>query len=146
VSLTWDDWIRAESVQKFEWMEAYIQARSDVCNHQNIKSAWRGAGLFPFNPQRALRTMVQEEPRELERPKTPTQFDIFNQVFVNSSPPNEATLRAANKLLISTIDSCIAPSTPVRKYIRKLAIGTEQLRAKSIVYQHDAHTQHQEAG
>src|ERR1700710_2017183 len=30
------------------------------------------------------------------------------------------------------------PSTPVRKYIRKLALGTEQLRAKSIVHQHDA--------
>ena len=53
-------------------MEGYIQARLDVCNHQNIESAWRGAGLFPFNPQRALRTMVQEEPLELERPQTPT--------------------------------------------------------------------------
>jgi hypothetical protein len=53
-------------------MEAYIQARLDVCNHHNIKSAWRGAALFPLNPQRALRTMVQEEPHELERPKTPT--------------------------------------------------------------------------
>jgi hypothetical protein len=53
-------------------MEAYIQARSDVCNYQNIELAWHGARLFPFNPQRALRMMVQEEPHELERPKTPT--------------------------------------------------------------------------
>jgi hypothetical protein len=45
-------------IQKFEWMEAYIHARSDVCNHQNIESAWRGIGLFPFNPQRALRTIA----------------------------------------------------------------------------------------
>ena len=37
-------------IQKIEWMEAYIQARLDVCNYQNIESAWRGAGLFPFNP------------------------------------------------------------------------------------------------
>jgi hypothetical protein len=59
-------------IQKIEWMEAYIKARLHVCNHHNIESAWRGAGLFPLNPQRALRTMVQEEPHELERPKTPT--------------------------------------------------------------------------
>jgi hypothetical protein len=119
-------------------MEAYIQARSDVCNHQNIESAWRGAGLFPFNPQRALRTLARDPTPEVERPKTPSQFDIFKQVFVNSSPPDEATLRTANELLNSTIDSCTVPSTPVRQYIRKLATGTEQLRARSIVHQHDA--------
>jgi hypothetical protein len=32
----------------------------------------------------------------------------------------------------------MAPSTPVRQYIRKLALGTEQLRAQSIVHQHNA--------
>ena len=125
-------------IQKFEWMEAYIQARLDVCNHQNIESAWRGAGLFPFNPQRALRTMVQEEPLELERPKTPTQFDIFDQVFVNSSPPNAVNLQKANKLLNSIIDSCTALTTPVQQYIRKLTTGSEQLQAPSTVHQHDA--------
>ncbi|KFZ24776.1 hypothetical protein V502_00745 [Pseudogymnoascus sp. VKM F-4520 (FW-2644)] len=125
-------------IQKFEWMEAYIQAQLDVCNHQNIESAWRGAGLFPFNPQRALRTMVQEDPLVLERPKTPTQFDIFDQVFVNSSPPNAVTLQKANKLLNSTINSCTTLTTPIRQYIRKLATGSEQLQARSIVHQHDA--------
>lgn len=83
-------------IQKFEWMEAYIQARSGVCNHQNIESAWRGAGLFPFNPARALCTLVRDMTPEVERPKTPTQFDIFDQVLVNSSPPDEEMLRKAN--------------------------------------------------
>jgi len=125
-------------IQKFEWMEAYIQARLDVCNHLNIESAWRGAGLVPFNPQRALRTLARETTPELETPTTPTQFDIFDQVFVNSSPPNETTLRAANELLNSTMDSRTIPSTPVRQYIRKLTTGSEQLQARSIVHQHDA--------
>jgi hypothetical protein len=124
-------------IQKYEWMEAYIQARSEVFNTQHIESAWRGAGLFPFNPQRALRTMAQEPLTEVERQITPTLDDIFDQVFVNSSPPNIANLQQANKLLLSTIDSCTVPPTPVRRYIRKLATGTEQLRAKSIVHQHD---------
>ncbi|OAF62228.1 hypothetical protein VC83_01058 [Pseudogymnoascus destructans] len=107
-------------IQKYEWMEAYIRARSDVCNRQNIESAWRGAGLIPFNPQRALRTMARDATPEQERPRTPTQFDIFNQVFVNSSPPDPAILRDANKLLNSTIKDHTTVATPVRRYIQKL--------------------------
>ncbi|ODQ70295.1 hypothetical protein LIPSTDRAFT_333558 [Lipomyces starkeyi NRRL Y-11557] len=125
-------------IQKIEWMEAYIQARSEVCTQQNIESAWRGAGLFPFNPQRALRTMVLDTTPELERPRTPTEFDIFDQVFVNSSPPDATSLRSANELLNSTINSDAIPTTPVRRYIRKLTAGAEQLQARSIVHQHDA--------
>jgi hypothetical protein len=55
-------------------------------NHQNIESAYRGAGLFPFNPQRVLRTLLNDEPSvKVDRPKTPHQYDIFDQVFVNCS-------------------------------------------------------------
>ena len=107
-------------------------------NYQHIESAWRGAGMVPFNPQRALCTMERETTPGSERPKTPTQFDIFDQVFVNSSPPDEATLQAANELLNTTIEARTIPSTPVRQYIQKLTVGTEQLRARSIIYQHDA--------
>jgi len=82
--------------------------------------------------------MAQEALPEAKRPATPTPYDVFDQVFINSSPPDATTLQEANKLLLSTIESGAIPSTPIRKYIRKLASGTEQLRAKSIVYQHDA--------
>jgi hypothetical protein len=62
-------------------MEAYIKARLDACTIQNIEASWRGAGIFPFNPQRALRILISEgdggEILEPEPPKTPTQFDIF---------------------------------------------------------------------
>ncbi|KAK6591284.1 transposase [Botrytis cinerea] len=75
---------------------------------------------------------------EVEISKEPTQFDIFNQVFVNSSPPDVAILQTANNLLNSTIENDTTLSTPVRQYIRKLTIGSEQLRAQSIVHQHDA--------
>ncbi|ODQ71458.1 hypothetical protein LIPSTDRAFT_73139 [Lipomyces starkeyi NRRL Y-11557] len=125
-------------IQKIEWMEAYIQARSEACTQQNIESAWRGAGLFPFNPQRALRTIVLDTTPELERPRTPTEFDIFDQVFVNSSPPDATSLRSANELLNSAINSDAIPTTPVRRYIVKLTAGAEQLQARSIVHQHDA--------
>ena len=82
--------------------------------------------------------MVQETTPEVERPKTPTQFDIFDRVFVNSSPPDAMDLQKANELLISTLQARTAITTPVRQYIQKMAIGTEQLRARSIVHKHDA--------
>ena len=115
-------------------MEAYIQAQAEVFNHQNIESAWRGAGLFPFNPQRVLRMIAREITPEVERPKTPTQFDIFNQVFVNSSPPDASRLQEANELLNSTINNHTVITTPVRQYIRKLTAGTEQLQTQTIVH------------
>lgn len=119
-------------------MKAYIQTQSDICNYQNIESAWCEAGLFSCNPQRALCMLAWETTSEAERSKTSTQFDIFNQVFVNSSSSDEATLQTVNELLNSTIEGCTIPSTPVRQYIWKLAFETEQLWAWSIVHQHDA--------
>jgi hypothetical protein len=125
-------------IQKIEWMEAYIKARLEACTPQNIESAWRGAGLAPFNPKRALRMIDHDTSLEPRRPQTPTEFDIFNRVFVNSSPPDAETLRKANELLNSTISDRTTVNTPVRKYIQKLTTGTEKLQAQSIVHQHDA--------
>ena len=79
---------------------------------------------------------------EVDRPKTPNQYDIFNQVFINSSPLESTTLYTANALLISTINGSGVPSTPVRQYIQKLTVGTEQLQARSIVHQLDANNLH----
>ena len=125
-------------IHKHEWMEAYIKARTEVLDTQHIDSSWRGAGLFPFNPKRALRTNEKETTPEAETPIQATPYKAFDRVFMNSSPPDAQSLQKANELLLSTLDSRTIPSTPVRRYIRKLAFGTEQLRAKSIVHQHDA--------
>ena len=67
-----------------------------------------------FNPQRALYIIERETTPRSERLKTPIQFDIFDQVFVNSSPPDKATLWTANELLNTTIEACIIPLTSVR--------------------------------
>jgi len=75
---------------------------------------------------------------EPETPQLPTEFDIFDQVFVNSSPPDATTLQKANELLLTTIDTRATINTPVRQYIQKLTTGTEKLRAQSIIHQHDA--------
>jgi hypothetical protein len=57
--------------------EAYTKVRSEAITMHNIESSWRGGGSFSFNPQRALRATNHEIPK-IERPKTPTEFDIFD--------------------------------------------------------------------
>jgi uncharacterized heparinase superfamily protein len=37
-------------IQKAEWLSAYITARTEALSAPNITSAFRGAGLQPFNP------------------------------------------------------------------------------------------------
>ena len=93
--------------------------------------------MFLFNRQKVLRTITREITLQVERLQTLTQFDIFNQVFINSSPLDIIILREANELLNSTINNYTTIITLVRQYIQKLTTGTEQLRAQTIVYQHD---------
>ena len=46
-------------------------------------------------------------------------------------------LREANELLNSIINNCITIITLVRQYVQKLTARTEQLRAQTIVHQHN---------
>ena len=76
-------------IQKSEWMDAYIQARAAAFSNSNINSAWRGSGLQPFQPQTVIRAAtLPTTDVALERPKTPIEHDIFEKVFLNSSPPD----------------------------------------------------------
>ena len=94
--------------------------------------------MIPFNPIRALRTIDQDTPCQPEVPATPSEFDIFDQVFVNSSPPDISTLHKANELLISTLQDRTTLLSPIRGYIQKLASGSERLHTQNTIYQHDA--------
>ncbi|KAH6662751.1 hypothetical protein B0J14DRAFT_495644, partial [Halenospora varia] len=94
----------------------------------------RGSGMIPFNPIRALRTIDQDPPCQLEAPTTPSSFDIFNQVFVNSSPPDISTLHKANELLVSTLQDCTTIPSPIRGYIQKLTSGSERLHTQNTIH------------
>jgi len=49
-------------IQKCEWLLAFVEARKLAFKHSNIEGGWRGAGLFPFNPEKALRHIEIAEP------------------------------------------------------------------------------------
>ena len=118
-------------------MDAYIQAREGAFSNLNITSAWRGSGLQPFQPQTVIRAATLPTIDAIsERPHTPTEHDIFEKVFLNSSPPDFQTLHKANTVLSSTISRGIL-NTPTKRYIHKLADETERLNTRHILQQRE---------
>ena len=97
-------------------MEAYITARAAAFSTSNINSAQRGSGLQPFQPQTVIRaaTLPTTDVVVLERPHTLTEHDIFEKVFLNSSPPDFQTLYKANTVLSSTISRGGVLNTPIK--------------------------------
>ena len=103
----------------------------------NITSAWRGSGLQPFQPQTVIRAAtLPTTDIVVERPKTPTEHDIFEKVFVNSSPPDFNTLQKANSVLSTALNQGVL-NTPTKQYIHKLADETERLNTRNILQQRE---------
>jgi len=120
-------------IQKLEWMDAYIQARELAFSNLNITSAWRGSGLQPFQPQTVIQAAtLPTTDVVVERLKTLTEHDIFEKVFLNSSPPDFQTLHKANTVLSTTINRSVL-NTPTKRYIHKLADETERLNTRNIL-------------
>ncbi len=76
----------AVNVNKIDFLRYYQEARSTAITTHNILSAWRGAGLIPFNPSVVI--------SKLPLPKTPpyASFTNSNEVQVNIAvTPSTAT-------------------------------------------------------
>jgi hypothetical protein len=71
----------------------------------------------------------------LERPHTPTEHDIFEKVFLNSSPLDFNTLQKANSVLSKALNEPL--SSPTKRYIHKLADETEKLNTRHILQQRE---------
>ncbi|KFY28879.1 hypothetical protein V491_00252 [Pseudogymnoascus sp. VKM F-3775] len=125
-------------IQKAEWLEAYIHAHEVTFSNLNITSAWRGSGLQPFQPQTVIRaaTLQPPTPATPQRPRTPTEHDIFEKVFINSSPPDFNPLQKANSVLSTALNQGVL-NMPTKRYIHKLADETEKLNTCHILQQRE---------
>jgi hypothetical protein len=120
-------------IQKVEWLDAYIQAREQAISKTNIESAFRGAGLIPFQTQRVLRIIKNQPTTPPPQPQTSTEYDILDRVFLNSSPPDISTLHQANQVLETALKAQTVLNTPVNRYVRKLAEETERLNTRDTI-------------
>src|SRR5215469_15201970 len=95
---------------------------------RNIYSAFRGAGLVPFYPQKAIDRLPKST--SSIQVQTPEKQSILETVLLTSSPPNVNDLQNANAELIRQIEPGKPLGTPERKYIPRLAKSVEHLRAR----------------
>ena len=124
-------------IKKAEWLEGYIQARIKSLTRQNIASAWRGAGLVPFDRKKALRYLPNERTNDGHIAKTPPcspPNKAFTPVYLNSSSPELAALRNANNFFQERIEVL---ETPLRSHFRELAARTERHSTRNIIFEHE---------
>lgn len=123
-------------IQKLEWISSYEQARDMTFTAKNIRSAWRGAGLIPIDPKKALRYLstaqAEHSPTAETAPCTPTK-QIFSSVFLTSSSSDLGALRRANQAL----EEQIMVLTPVRSFVRECTSRREQTSARHAIIRHE---------
>jgi DDE superfamily endonuclease/Tc5 transposase DNA-binding domain/helix-turn-helix, Psq domain len=120
-------------IQKVEWIEMYYKARMRAISSSNIEGAWRGAGIYPLNPQKAYSHLPNLHTRNsltstnaTTPPTTPNHRSLLL-----SSPPTDTELRSSNAALNLMLSSQSRVDTPMRKYISRLTRTTETLTAQN---------------
>ena len=56
---------QVKRIRKKEWVEAYEQSRKSTFTARNIASAWRAAGLAPFDRMKPLRYLPSNEKQQI---------------------------------------------------------------------------------
>jgi 4-hydroxybenzoate polyprenyltransferase len=115
-------------IGKANFLDCYLKDRQDSITERNIKSGWRGTGLFPKNRNIPLRS------RQVVRPKA-------------STPPPPQTPNESDGMIINTpkhirdMDQLFRTHTegPARRLVeRKVKKAAERWLADSVILQHDA--------
>ena len=128
-------------IQKVEWLQHYIAARSTAMTESNINGGWRGAGLFPRNPSRVL-SQIYSSPSathvSLSSPSNGVDASVvLDTMLLTSSPPDAIILHSANIVLNELVWNNKSLPTPARKYVPRLTSTAEQLRAENTILRHE---------
>jgi len=129
------------NIKKFEWADAYRIARPKAMTDTNIKSAFRTAGLVPFNRRKVLTRMPEfneadvDSDKEIDDTPAPVEAHPFTEIPSTPSSIKPALLHRANAALIANIEEGIF-DTPTRKFIPKLVAVAEYKSAQVIVSNH----------
>ena len=134
------------SIKKFEWVEVYRCARLQAMTALNIKSAFRAAGLHPFNRRKVLLQMPEFTEADLQMNTsderindTPAPMDpevhSFAAIPVSRSKITPNRFRRASATLITNIEAGIF-DTPTRNVIPKLVALAEYNSSALVLANH----------
>ena len=124
---------KVNTVQKMEWLCAYVGARRSAFSSQNINSSWSGAGLNPFQPRKVIRRVHDYSKSESATTPPPTSNPFDNALI--GSPVDISVFQAANSILNQLITNKQPLDTPVRNYVRRLTQRSERLYAEAVILQ-----------
>jgi len=124
-------------IQKIEWLDAFITARTLAFTTRNILSGWSGTGLSPFYPHKVLRR-VPVLPSEVEPPPrlpTPVFETPLDNPELTSSPIESSAMNAANRHVKQRARNPTASvDTPrTRKHVVRMATALNRSFAKNRV-------------
>ncbi|KAI1002940.1 hypothetical protein K3495_g5265 [Podosphaera aphanis] len=100
----------AVKIQKF--VTCYRDARNDTFNLYRLKSGWKAAGLFPWNPEKGIHS--SQDPHSIERLSTP----LSNPNSISDESPRSS--RKICKFIQLIRESGTEESSREGRYIRKL--------------------------
>ena len=127
-------------IRKSEWLLAYIQARDAAFTPSNVFGDWRGAGIFPHDPDKVYRHLPPGSEPQSPAFQSPPRInddmldpELFKQAFVTSSPPDGETIRRVSLALRHETATPKVLDTPIRQLIPRLANATEQLYAENTI-------------
>ena len=83
-------------------MEYYNSARTEALSESYIKSAWRGAGLFPWNPQKVLNSkqVLKKQNTPLIPPPSTPRKRRRDSLSLLETPQNKRQLDQVQTALI----------------------------------------------
>jgi len=132
-------------IQKPEWLSAFIEAHNIAFTTQNIKSAFAGAGLVPFNPEKALRRVTRPRSPSHDTPSpdtpimttpplsTPTTPNPFPKEILTISPLDGNKMHRANGTVVEMMAASAPLNTPARSYLSFMAMRNNRLQARNTI-------------
>ncbi len=128
-------------IHKAEWLLAFIKAYNIAFMTQNIKSAFSGAGLIPFDPEKVLHHIAPPPPpppsasdtQVTTNPPPSTPSTPFHKEVLTSSPIDRDDMLKANAKIIDLMASATPLNTPARNYVTCLVRRNNRLQARNTI-------------
>ena len=125
-------------IQKVEWLSAYVRARVKAFSTSNILSAFSGAGINLFNPQKILRRINEIEDPIEEDQSSSNELECDNLMsldptFIPSSPIDIATYQTARTALNTYMHENLAFSTPVKTFVDRYTKSLDRVWTRNSI-------------
>lgn len=141
----------AGAVSKEHFTRLYSKARDKALSARNIHAGWSKAGLFPFHPDRVLRSMTQPvaspshmppQAHEIDPPcrdvplRTPTSarsLETFQKQMEASTEPSYGQHNAVLEKAIKALGKAFADGALLREEIQGLLEQNREKRSRNLL-------------